>query len=94
MSGVRGPAYDDCVIVDNAIYVDGRRTESCALEETYEACRERGGFAWVGVYGPSRGEFDSGAGGPGLHGMAGGGALQAHPRPTGGGVRRPPFWGF
>ena len=34
------------MIVDNAIYVDGRRTaEPRSMEETYEACRESRGFA-------------------------------------------------
>ena len=50
--------YNIRVIVDNAIYVDGRRTGSCPFEETYETCRERGGFAWIGLYESSREEFD------------------------------------
>ncbi len=81
VSGVRGPAYNVCVIVDNAVYVDGRRTESCALEDTYETSRDRGGFAWIGLYEPSREEFDSVAGEFGVHEMAVEDALKAHSRP-------------
>jgi magnesium transporter len=69
------------VIVDNAIYVDGRRTEPCALEDTYETSRERGGFAWIGLYEPSREEFDSVAGEFGLNELAVEDALKAHSRP-------------
>jgi magnesium transporter len=69
------------VIVDNAIYVDGRRTEPCALEDTYETSRERGGFAWIGLYKPSREEFDSVAGELGLHELAVEDALKPHSRP-------------
>ena len=69
------------MIVDSAIYVDGRRTEACALEETYETSRERGGFAWIGLYEPSREEFDSVAGEFGIHEMAVEDALKAHSRP-------------
>jgi magnesium transporter len=36
------------MIVDNAIYVDGRRTaESSSLRQTYQACREQRGLAWM-----------------------------------------------
>ncbi len=69
------------MILDNAIYVDGRRTESCALEETYETSHERGGFAWISLYEPSREEFDSVAGELGLREMAVEDALRAHSRP-------------
>ncbi len=69
------------MIVDNAIYVDGRRTESCALEETYETSRERGGFAWISLYEPSREEFDSVAGELGLHKLVVEDALKPHSRP-------------
>jgi len=69
------------VIVDNAVYVDGRRTESCALEDTYETSRERGGFAWISLDEPSREEFDSVAGELGLHELAVEDALKPHSRP-------------
>ena len=70
-----------CVIVDNAVYVDGRRTESCALEEAYETSHERGGFAWISLYEPSREEFDSVAGELGLREMTVEDGLKPHSRP-------------
>ncbi len=40
-------------IVDNAVYVDGRRTDNPeSLDCTYETLRERGGMAWIGLYRP------------------------------------------
>jgi magnesium transporter len=45
------------MLVDNAVYVDGRRTAPASLEETYEAVRERHGFAWIGLYRPSESEL-------------------------------------
>lgn len=41
------------MIVDNAVYVDGVRTEPPSLEETSETVRDRGGFAWIGLYRPT-----------------------------------------
>ena len=81
VSGVCGPANNVRVIVDNAIYVDGRRTEAYPLEDTYETCQERGGFAWIGLYEPSREEFDSVAGELELHELAVKDARKAHSRP-------------
>ncbi|MFF1879418.1 magnesium/cobalt transporter CorA [Leifsonia sp. NPDC058230] len=46
------------MLVDNAVYVDGRRTAAPAsLDETYEAVRDRHGFAWIGLYRPSESEL-------------------------------------
>src|SRR3954451_13814907 len=48
------------MIVDSAIYVDGKRTaEPRSLQETYEACRERRGLVWIGLYRPTEEEFSS-----------------------------------
>ncbi len=70
------------MIVNNAIYVDGRRTaEPRSLQETYEACRERRGVAWIGLYRPTEEEFASVAGEFGLHPLAVEDAIQAHQRP-------------
>ena len=69
------------MIVDNAVYVDGCRSAPCSLEQTRQAYRERGGFAWIGMYEPSREEFDSVAGELGLREMAVEDALRAHSRP-------------
>ncbi len=70
------------MIVDNAIYVDGRRTaEPSSLQETYQACREQRGLAWIGLYEPAEGEFSSVAGEFGLHPLAVEDAIKAHQRP-------------
>ncbi|HET7480637.1 MAG TPA: magnesium and cobalt transport protein CorA [Rubrobacteraceae bacterium] len=47
------------MIVDSAVYVDGRRSAACPLGEIRQTCRESGGFAWVGLHDPSSEEFDS-----------------------------------
>ena len=76
------PAYDWCMIVDNAIYVDGRRVaEPSSLQETYEACREQRGLAWIGLYEPTEEEFSSVAEEFGLHPLAVEDAIKAHQRP-------------
>ncbi|MFF1632669.1 magnesium/cobalt transporter CorA [Leifsonia sp. NPDC058248] len=46
------------MLVDNAVYVDGRRTaDPTSLEDTYEAVRDRNGFAWIGLYRPTESEI-------------------------------------
>jgi len=70
------------MIVDNAIYVDGRRVaEPFSLQETYEACREQHGMAWIGLYEPTEDEFSSVAQEFGLHPLAVEDAVKAHQRP-------------
>jgi magnesium transporter len=70
------------MIVDNAIYVDGRRTaEPSSLRETSEAVRNISGLAWIGLYRPTEEEFASVAGEFGLHELAVEDAVQAHQRP-------------
>ena len=70
------------MIVDNAIYVDGRRSEEPgSVEETHEAVRERRGVAWIGLYKPTQEELDSVAGEFGLHPLAVEDAVKAHQRP-------------
>ncbi len=77
-----GRAYDVCVIVDSAIYVDGHRAaEPASLAETYEACREQHGLAWLGLYEPTDEEFSSVAEEFGLHPLAVEDAIEAHQRP-------------
>jgi magnesium transporter len=74
--------YNAVMIVDNAIYVDGRRAaEPRSLQETYEACRERRGVAWIGLYRPTEEEFESVAGEFNLHPLAIEDAIKAHQRP-------------
>src|SRR5215216_2165523 len=70
------------MIVDNTIYVDGRRiVEPSSLRETYEAVRNQHGLAWLGLYRPTEEEFASVAGEFGLHELAVEDAIQAHQRP-------------
>lgn len=69
------------MIVDNAIYVDGKRTEPASLQETYEACRAQRGIAWIGLSQPTPAEFASVAQEFGLHELAVEDAIKAHQRP-------------
>jgi magnesium transporter len=70
------------MIVDNAIYVDGRRAaEPRTLRETYEALRKEHGVAWIGLYRPTKEEFASVAEEFWLHELAVEDALEAHQRP-------------
>src|SRR5215211_4516293 len=70
------------MIVDSAIYVDGRRTaDPKTLQETYDAVHEQQGVAWIGLYKPTKEEFASVAGEFGLHELAVEDAIQAHQRP-------------
>jgi magnesium transporter len=70
------------MIVDSAIYVDGRRTaEPKTLRETYEAAHEQRGVDWIGLYKPTEEEFASVAEEFGLHELAVEDAIQAHQRP-------------
>ena len=69
------------MIADNAIYVDGRRAEEPgSLQETYEACRQRRGVAWIDLYKPSHEELSSVAEEFGLHRLAVEDAIRAHQR--------------
>ncbi len=70
------------MIVDSAIYVDGRRAvEPASLQETYEACRNQQGLAWIGLYEPMEEEFSSVAEEFELHPLAVEDAIKAHQRP-------------
>jgi magnesium transporter len=69
------------MIADSAIYVDGRRDGPYPLQKIHEACREKGGFAWIGLYEPTEEEFASVAGEFGLHELALRDAVKVHQRP-------------
>src|SRR5215210_2452447 len=70
------------MIVDSAIYIDGRRAaEPRSLQETCETARERGGIAWIGLYRPTEEEFESVAEEFELHPLAVEDAVKAHQRP-------------
>ncbi|WP_141895134.1 magnesium and cobalt transport protein CorA [Microbacterium kyungheense] len=68
-------------LIDNAVYVQGRRTQDPAnLNATYEVMRDRGGMAWIGLYRPTAGEVRSIADEFGLHPLAVEDALTGHQR--------------
>ncbi|MEA2304198.1 MAG: magnesium transporter [Solirubrobacteraceae bacterium] len=70
------------MIVDRAIYRDGRRVaEPQDLAEMALTCRGGGGIAWIGLYRPSREEFAAVTGEFGLHELAVEDAVTAHQRP-------------
>jgi magnesium transporter len=68
-------------LVDNAVYVDGRRSaDPGSLEETYALLRDRNGMAWIGLYRPDVGEIRSVAREFDLHQLAVEDAIAAHQR--------------
>jgi magnesium transporter len=70
------------MIVDRAIYRDGRRTPAPdTLSELNSACRKGEGIAWIGLYRPDAPEFANIAREFGLHELAVEDAVKAHQRP-------------
>nr|WP_107065935.1 magnesium/cobalt transporter CorA [Streptomyces aureus] len=71
------------VIVDCAIYRDGRRTEGADdLSEALAQCRAGGhAFVWIGLHEPTEDEFDLVTEEFALHPLAVEDALKAHQRP-------------
>lgn len=69
-------------IIDNAIYVDGVRTENPrSLRETFERMRDRGGMGWIGLYRPTEEEVRAVADEFGIHELVVEDALVGHQRP-------------
>ncbi|MEU4384744.1 magnesium and cobalt transport protein CorA [Promicromonospora sp. NPDC023805] len=69
-------------IMDNAVYVDGKRTANpVSIEETCEVTRERGGTAWVDLAWPEPDEIRAVAEEFSLHHLAVEDAIHAHQRP-------------
>ncbi|MET9829884.1 magnesium/cobalt transporter CorA [Streptomyces sp. NPDC006385] len=71
------------MIVDCAIYQDGRRTEGPQdLSDALDLCRRRDdAFVWIGLYEPTEKEFDQVTEEFALHPLAVEDALKAHQRP-------------
>jgi magnesium transporter len=69
------------VIVDCAVYKDGRREDGVKLDHAYEQCRREGAFAWIGMYEPTEDEFDSIRREFSLHPLAVEDAVESHQRP-------------
>ena len=69
-------------IIDNAVYVDGRRTpDPVDLAETCDLVRERHGFGWIGLYRPSEDELRAVADEFSLHPLAVEDSMEGHQRP-------------
>ena len=69
-------------VIDNAVYVDGRRTaDPVTLDDTFETLRERAGLAWIGLYRPDVAEVRAVAEEFGLHALPVQDAISAHQRP-------------
>jgi magnesium transporter len=70
------------VIVDSAVYVDGRRVaEPGSFAELHHACEPEGAVAWLGLYEPSPEEFATVAHEFDLHELAVEDAVKAAQRP-------------
>jgi magnesium transporter len=70
------------MIVDRAVYRDGRRTaEPDNFAELHAECQQDGAVAWVGLYEPSNQEFSTLARDFELHELAVEDAVTAHQRP-------------
>ncbi|GAB2454080.1 magnesium/cobalt transporter CorA [Streptomyces incanus] len=70
------------MIVDCAVYREGRRTEGSAdLSDALDQARTSGGFVWIGLHEPTADEFDLVTQEFGLHPLAVEDALKAHQRP-------------
>ena len=68
-------------LVDNAVYVDGRRVATPpSLEETFEVMKQQKGFGWIGLYRPSEEEVRAVATEFSLHHLAVDDALAGHQR--------------
>ena len=69
-------------VVDNAIYVGGRRTDTPTdLDETFTLLHQRHGMAWIGLYRPTPSEISSVAAEFQVHPLAVDDAIAAHQRP-------------
>jgi magnesium transporter len=69
------------VIVDCAVYEDGRRNGDVPLKDACEASRKEGAFAWIGMYEPTEQEFESIRVEFSLHALAVEDAIESHQRP-------------
>lgn len=69
-------------VIDNAIYVGGRRvSEPGTLEDAYEQIRTLHGMAWIGLYRPDPLEIESVGDEFGFHRLAVDDTISAHQRP-------------
>ncbi|MEV8146473.1 magnesium/cobalt transporter CorA [Specibacter sp. NPDC078709] len=69
-------------IIDNAVYVNGKRfADPISLEQTYEVMDACGGMAWIGMFRPDEAEMTSLAAEFSLHELAVEDTIMAHQRP-------------
>lgn len=69
-------------IIDNAIYVNGKRlVQPPDLSSTFRSMKETGGMGWLGLYRPNAQEMDEVAKELGLHELAVEDTLSGHQRP-------------
>jgi magnesium transporter len=69
------------VIVDLAVYQDGKRQEDVPLDDAFEACNQPGTLVWIGLQDPTEDEFDSVRREFNLHELAVEDAMKGHQRP-------------
>src|ERR687885_1962538 len=70
------------MIVDNALYIDGRRADDPhSLHEAHEACQIQQALAWIGLAHPAEEELAAVAEEFGLHELAVEDSIEAHQRP-------------
>jgi len=73
---------DDSVIVDCAVYTEGKRRDGkLPLQEALEASKEPDSFVWIVLHEPSHEEFEAVREEFGLHHLAVEDAITAHQRP-------------
>ncbi|WP_269937442.1 magnesium/cobalt transporter CorA [Arthrobacter sp. HY1533] len=69
-------------IIDNAVYVDGRRyADPDSLDQTFELMDACHGMAWIGMFRPDAGEMKALAAEFSLHELAVEDTIKAHQRP-------------
>ena len=69
------------MIVDSAVYRDGRRAEDAETRDLRAACDDENAVVWVGLYEPTEEEFAAIAAEFQLHELAVEDAVKAHQRP-------------
>jgi magnesium transporter len=69
------------MIVDLAVYRDGKRQPDVPLEKAFEQCRLPGTLVWIGLHEPSEHEFEAVRREFQLHELAVEDALKGHQRP-------------
>jgi magnesium transporter len=76
-----GRPDDADLVVDCALYLDGRRQEPADPHHALQEAAERGGYVWLGLYAPTEVELSGIAERYGLHPLAVEDAVYAHQRP-------------